>query len=100
FAAASSEESSATGGSMLLSARSSPGDLELGGELAGLPAGSTRYVRYEDLLRLPLETYSVSDDTNFAHKSGLSGVALTTLDKMFGESAESALIVAICYDKY
>ena len=43
---------------ILHSERSSPGDLEVGGELAGLPAGSTRYVRYEDLLRLPQETYT------------------------------------------
>jgi hypothetical protein len=86
--------------SLLHTERSSPGDLEVGGELAGIAAGSTRYVRYEDLLRLPLETYTVSDDTNFAKKTEISGVALTTLAKMFGQSPESALIVAICYDKY
>ena len=37
-------------------ARSSPGDLEVGGEVAGVPSGSTRYVRYEDLLRLPQDS--------------------------------------------
>lgn len=78
--------------------RSSPGDLEVGGELAGLPAASTRFVRYDDLLRLPQETYTVSDDSNFAHATKIGGIALTTLAQSFGQSAD--LIVAICYDKY
>jgi hypothetical protein len=85
---------------LLLETRSSPEDLEVGGELSGLPAGSTRYVRYEDLLRLPQETYTISDDTNFKGKTEISGVALTTLAKLFGKAEHSDLIVAICYDKY
>ena len=83
---------------ILRSERSSPGDLEVGGELAGLPAGSTRYVRYEDLLQLPQETYTVSDDTNFHGKTGIGGVALSTLAQILGHSAD--MIVAICYDHY
>jgi mono/diheme cytochrome c family protein len=59
-----------------------------------------RFVRYEDLLKLPQETYTISDDTNFHGKTEISGVALTTLAKLFGQSAHSDLIVAICYDKY
>jgi len=86
--------------SIVLETRSDPGDLEIGGELAGLPAGATRYVRYEDLLGLPQETYTVSDDTNFPPSTQISGVALTSLAKLFGQSAHSDLIVAICYDKY
>jgi len=80
--------------------RMSPGDLEVGGELAGLPPGSTRYVRYEDLLKLPQESYTVSDDTNLPRNTVISGVALTTLARLFGQSSESALIVAVCYDRY
>jgi hypothetical protein len=83
---------------ILRAERSSPGDLEVGGELAGLPAGSTRYVRYEDLLRLPQETYTVSDDSNFHGKTEISGVALSKLAETLGQSAD--LIVAICYDHY
>jgi hypothetical protein len=83
---------------LLRAERSSQGDLEVGGELAGLSAGSTRYVRYEDLLRLPQETYSVSDDSNFRGKTEISGVALSTLAKMLGQSVD--MIVAICYDRY
>jgi cytochrome c551/c552 len=86
--------------SILRLQRSSPGDLEVGGELAGVPPGSTRYVRYEDLLKLPQETYTVSDDSNFPHNTVVSGVALATLAERFGQSPRSTLIVAICYDRY
>jgi len=78
--------------------RVSPGDLEVGGELAGGPAGDIRYVRYEDLLGLPQETYNVSDDSNFHGKTEISGVALSTLAEALGKSAD--MIVAICYDHY
>jgi mono/diheme cytochrome c family protein len=84
----------------LIAERSSPGDLEIGGELAGLPAGAVRYVRYEDLLALPQESYTISDDTNFKGQVEISGVALITLAKLFGQTAHSNLILAICYDKY
>jgi hypothetical protein len=80
--------------------RSSEGDLEIGGELAGASASSVRYLRYDDLLMLPQETYTVSDDTNLKGKTEISGVALTTLAKLFGQTSHSDLIVAICYDKY
>src|SRR5258708_36020717 len=83
---------------ILRAERASPGDLEVGGELAGLPAGSTRYVRYEDLLRLPQEAYTVSDDSNFHGKTQISGVALSRLAETLGQSDD--LIVAICYDHY
>ena len=86
--------------SILRAQRSLPGDLEVGGELAGLPPGSTSYVRYEDLLRLPQETYTVSDDSNLPPNTVISGVALTTLAQLFGKSPDSTLIVAICQDRY
>jgi mono/diheme cytochrome c family protein len=85
---------------ILHSERSSPGDLEVGGELAGLPAGSTRYLRYEDLLALPQESYVVTDDTNFPHGTRIEGVALGTVARLIARAPDTALIVAICYDKY
>jgi mono/diheme cytochrome c family protein len=85
---------------LLLAARSDPGDLEIGGGLAGLPNGTVRYIRYEDLLTLPQETYTISDDANFKGRTEISGVPLATLAKLFGQSAHSDLVVAICYDKY
>jgi hypothetical protein len=80
--------------------RSSPGDLEVGGELADVPPGSTRYIRYEDLLRLPQETSTVNDDSNFRGKTEIEGVALETLVRLLGRTPNDALIVAICYDQY
>jgi hypothetical protein len=85
---------------ILRTVHSTAGDLEVGGELAGLPAGTTRWVRYEDLLQLPQETYTVSDDTNFPAKTEVSGVALDTLVRRFGQSPDADLVVAICYDHY
>lgn len=78
--------------------RSSGGDLEVGGDLVGVATGSTRYVRYEDLLQLPQETYRVSDDSNFRGTTEISGVALSALAQMLGQSAD--MMVAICYDRY
>ncbi len=83
---------------ILRAERSSSGDLEVGGDLAGLAPGSTRYVRYEDLLQLPQETYSVSDDSNFRGTTEIGGVALSALAQILGQSAD--MIVAICYDRY
>ncbi len=85
---------------MLRLVRTSPGDLEVSGELAGLPVGTVRYIRYEDLLSLPQETYPVADDGNFNGKTEISGVPLASLARLFGQAAHSDLIVAICYDKY
>jgi mono/diheme cytochrome c family protein len=86
--------------SILHTERSSAGDLEVGGELGGVPPGATRYIRYEDLLRLPQESAEVSDDTNFKGKTEIAGVALATLARLLGRAPDDALIVAICYDRY
>jgi hypothetical protein len=75
-------------------------DLEVGGDLAGLPPGSTRFIAYKDLLALPLATYTASDDTNFDGKTKLAGIALSDLAQMLGAPADTRLVVAICYDGY
>lgn len=83
----------------LITAPSSPGDVETGGQLAGLPLGATRWVRHEDLPALPQETHTVSEGANFKGQTEISGVALTTLARLFGQAAHSNLIVAICCDR-
>ena len=88
------------GRSVLHTQRSSPGDLEVSGELAHLPEGSTRFIRYEDLLALPQETYTVSDDTDLAPNTEISGVPLDQLERVLGKSPHDPLIVALCYDHY
>ena len=96
---------SVTAGSAVLPAmlhlnRSSPSDLELGGEIAGLPSGTTRYITRDDLLALPQATYTVTDDANFSGPTQVSGVLLEELIRHLGAAPESDLIVAICKDRY
>jgi hypothetical protein len=75
-------------------------DLEVGGELADLPAGSTRYIRREQLLELPQVSYTVTDDTNFTGQTTIEGVELAELVSLLAAPAKSDLVVAICDDKY
>ena len=88
----------------LNSARKSASDLEVGGELAGLPRGATRYVALASLLALPQVTYTVTDDTNFAGGAAggtkISGVPLEELARALAAAPESDMVVAICDDKY
>lgn len=86
--------------SILHTQRSGPGDLEVGGELPGLPPGATRYIRYKDLLSLPQETHTVSDDSNLPAKTEISGVPLESLAHLLGKPPSDSLIVAICDDQY
>src|SRR5271170_717628 len=94
-------QSAAPGASMILRAtRRSPSDLEVGGDLAGLPPGSTRYITRADLLALPQVKYMVTGDSNFTGATDVSGVSLEELIRRFGAAPESDLVVAICDDKY
>ena len=86
--------------SILHAHRISAGDLEVGGMLAGQPPGSTRYIRYNDLLNLPQESYKVTDDSNFTGPTEIGGVALEALAHLLGNAPDDSLVVAICYDKY
>jgi hypothetical protein len=86
--------------SLLHTGRSSAGDLEVGGELRGVPPGSTRYIRYEDLLSLPQQTYTVSDDSNLRAKTEIGGVSLQALAQLLNPSSADSLIIAICDDQY
>jgi mono/diheme cytochrome c family protein len=84
----------------LRAARQSRSDLEVGGELAGLPRGATRYIAREDLLELPQVTYTVTDDSNFTGPTRISGVLLEELTQSLGGAPQSDMVVAICDDKY
>jgi mono/diheme cytochrome c family protein len=80
--------------------RSSPYDLEVSGNLAGLPAETIRYVTREQLLALPQETFTVTGDPNFAGPTQVSGVALEKLIHFLGAAPDSDLIVAMSHDQY
>jgi mono/diheme cytochrome c family protein len=80
--------------------RKLPSDLEVGGDLAGLPTGTTRYVTLDSLLALPLVTYTITDDPNFSGSTKISGVALEDLAPILAAEPSADLVVAICDDKY
>jgi mono/diheme cytochrome c family protein len=80
--------------------RSSPFDLELGGELAGLPPGATRYLTRDDLLALPQVSYTVTDDANFTGATQISGVLLEELTRRLSAAPVADMVVAICGDLY
>jgi mono/diheme cytochrome c family protein len=99
-AGAQSEQSAANAiKAKLRTQRTSGNDLEVGGELAGVAAGETRYISREDLLALPQVTFTVTHDTNFKGPTKVQGVALEELARDLG-AAGADFVVAICSDKY
>ena len=86
---------------VLHATRESPSDLELGGELAGLPPKTTRFITRQHLLALPQVSYTVTDDPSFKGlgPTRISGVSLEELAKRFA-AAGADMVVAICDDKY
>ncbi len=84
----------------LLAQRGSPQDLEISGEVPGVPAGQKRFVRYGDLSGLPLVTLTVKDDENFEHPVKLSGVSLDALMSALGISGAKAMVAASAADGY
>ena len=80
--------------------RTSPTDLEIGGDLTGFPAGTTRFLTRDDLLALPQVSYTVTDDTNFTGPTKVTGVLLEDLLRDLSAAQGSALVVAICDDQY
>jgi mono/diheme cytochrome c family protein len=81
--------------------RTSPSDLELVGDFAGLPPHSTRYISRQTLLEtLPQVSYTVTNDANFSKPMQISGVALEELVSALNSKLKSAIAVAICSDGY
>jgi mono/diheme cytochrome c family protein len=83
--------------------RTSPSDLELGGDIYGLlphEARNARYITREQLLALPQISYTVTNDANFNGPTEITGVALDELLKALTPNPQVALVVAICSDKY
>jgi hypothetical protein len=84
----------------LRTARTSPLDLELGGDPANLPPHTTRYLTREDLLLLPQINFTVTNDANFAAPTQITGISLEELTRQLAANPNSALTIAICNDKY
>jgi len=84
----------------LQSQRSSPQDLEVTGDLPGIAAGQSRFVRYADLAALPQVSYTVKDDPDFDTPVQLSGVALDEVVTALGFTAGKQLVAAVGGDGY
>jgi mono/diheme cytochrome c family protein len=81
--------------------RTSPSDLELGGDILGATQEQVpRYITREQLLALPQVSYTVTNDANFSGPTELSGVALDQLIQALAANPQSDLAVAVCSDKY
>jgi len=80
--------------------RQNKSDLEIGGSIYGVPKGQTRFVTYDDLLKLPQVSYTVSNDPNFGKSVIVSGVALETLASEMTERFGGLMVIAICDDNY
>ena len=80
--------------------RQAPSDLEVSGELRGLPPGSTRYLSRNALLAMPQVNFTVTDDPNFTGATRIRGVALDVLEQRLAASRSSATVIAICDDEY
>jgi hypothetical protein len=81
-------------------ARASTRDLEVGGDLAGVPRGATRFVRYADLLRLPQERFTAARDTNFTRPVALTGISLDRMPMLLRAAPDAQMITALCDDGY
>ena len=84
----------------LLAQRTAATDLEVGGELAGVPRGETRFVTRAELLAMPLVSFTVRGDPNFTGPTQIRGVLLEELARELGATPAADLVVAICDDKY
>lgn len=80
--------------------RTSPLDLELGGDLVGLSEGTKRYVSREDLLAFPQVKFTVTNDLNFDNATRVSGVDLDILARAFAAEGEKTMMVATCVDLF
>jgi mono/diheme cytochrome c family protein len=80
--------------------RVSPSDLELGGDVAGVPRGAAVYARRSDLVALPQTKFTVTDDSNFTGPTKVSGVLLEDLLRDLSAAPGADMVVAICKDKY
>lgn len=83
----------------LAAQRNSPQDLEISGDVPGIPQGEKRFVHYADLIALAQVTFTVRDDANFSSPLKLSGVPLDAVLAALGANGKQ-LIAASADDGY
>ncbi len=79
--------------------RASPGDLALTGRLAGVPAGETRYARWDELRALPTSTLTLNGEFTPGAQA-LTVVFLDDLMKALPLAAGADSLLATCSDGY
>ncbi|MGB9028725.1 MAG: hypothetical protein WCC27_01290 [Acidobacteriaceae bacterium] len=84
----------------LAAQRSSPQDLEISGNVPGIPQGGKRFVGYTDLSRLAQVTFTVKNDENFSAPVTLSGVSLDVIMAALSINGGEQLIAASADDGY
>jgi mono/diheme cytochrome c family protein len=84
----------------LAAQRTSPQDLEISGDVPGIPQGGKRFVGYADLSRLTQVTFTVKNDENFSDPVTLTGVSLDAIMAALGVNARTQMIVASADDGY
>jgi hypothetical protein len=79
--------------------RTSPADLELTGDLAGVPRGESRFLTREDLLAISQPMTISPDDGNFKQATQVRGVPLEDLIHALLVPSND-MVLADCKDKY
>jgi hypothetical protein len=79
--------------------RASPFDLTVTGALEGVPAGTKRYVRYEDLQALPTTKLHISDEFMRGDQE-VTVVFLADLWKAMPTLPDADCLLATCSDQY
>jgi mono/diheme cytochrome c family protein len=85
--------------SKLHAARTSPSDLALSADLAGVPRGETRYLTRDDLVGISQPMTISPDDGNFKDAAKVRAIPLEDLARDLGIPSTDMLI-ADCKDKY
>lgn len=80
-------------------ARSSACDLAVTGQLAGLPAGETRFVRWSDVRALPTVRLELTGEF-VAGEQQVTAVFLADLVRALPLTAEADIVLATCEDGY
>jgi len=83
----------------LAQVRTSPYDLEVAGELAGVPPGAARYVRHADLLALPTTVLRMTGEFVPGEQS-VTVVFLGDLVRALPAAPGADCVLASCVDRY
>jgi cytochrome c2 len=92
-------DESSTLAANLHATRTSPGDLEISGQVPGIPPNQSRFFTRDDLLALSEPITISPEDGNFKAATQVRAVSLEKLAAALGIAADE-MIVADCRDKY